>query len=307
MAKRPGESRVQVLQYLLLVFAFSSVYYYLILSSGSLGNGRGMYVLGLMWCPALAAMSTLRLNGRSLSDLGWKWGQTKYQVQSWYIPLLYAAIAYGIVWSLGLGKFGNQQYLQSMAQAMHLHGPQWISSVVGIVLIGSVGLIRSVASALGEEIGWRGFLVPELSKTFSFTTTALISGIVWSVWHYPILIFGDYNAGTPTWYGLMCFTVMVIADSVIFAWMRLKSGSLWTGAILHASHNLYIQGIFTPITQDSGKTRWYIDEFGIVVPLVTVAFAVYFWSRRRELTTAVAAPDEQQTAAAPVPALSARN
>ena len=137
---------------------------------------------------------------------------------------------------------------------MHLGGSPWISIAVGIFLTGTYGLIRSVSSALGEEIGWRGFLVPELSKATSFTLTSLISGIVWSLWHYPILIYGDYNAGTPTWYGLTCFTVMVVSGSFIFAWLRLKSGSLWTGAILHASHNLYIQAIFTPLTRITGKT-----------------------------------------------------
>jgi membrane protease YdiL (CAAX protease family) len=280
---QPARSRVQVLTYLIIVFAFSSFFYFLILHSGSLGNGRGMYVLGLMWCPALASMLTLRLNGRSIADLGWKWGETKYQIRSWYIPLLYASIAYAIVWIFHLGAFGNPDFYNSLAKSMHLGGPPWISIVLGIVLIGTYGLIRSISSALGEEIGWRGFLVPELAKTTSFTTTSLVSGIVWSLWHYSILIYGDYNAGTPTWYGLTCFTVMVIAMSFVFAWMRLKSGSLWTGAILHGSHNLYIQGIFTPITRNTGKTAWFIDEFGCVLPLVAIAFAIYFWSKRREL------------------------
>lgn len=280
---QPRSSRVQVLIYLVLVFAFSSVFYFLILHSGSLGNGRGLYVLGLMWCPALAGMLTLRLNGRSISELGWKWGQTKYQVQSWFIPLLYASIAYVIVWIAGFGAFGNPEYLDALTKQMHLGGSPWISIAVGIFLTGTYGLTRSVSSALGEEIGWRGFLVPELFKSMSFTTTSLVSGIVWSLWHYPVLIYGDYNAGTPTWYGLTCFTVMVVSGSFVFAWMRLKSGSLWTGAILHASHNLYIQAIFTPLTRNTGKTAWYIDEFGCVLPLVVIVFAVYFWSKRREL------------------------
>jgi uncharacterized protein len=280
---QPARSRVQVLTYLVIVFAFSSVFYFLILHSGSLGNGRGLYVLGLMWCPALAGMLTLRLNGRSISDLGWKWGETKYQVRSWYIPILYASIAYAIVWIFHFGAFGNPEYYDSLTKTMHLGGSPWISIVMGIVLTGTYGMIRSVSSALGEEIGWRGFLVPELRKTTSFTATSLISGIVWSLWHYPILIYGDYNAGTPTWYGLTCFTVMVISISFVFAWMRLKSGSLWTGAILHGSHNLYIQGIFTPLTRNTGKTAWFIDEFGCILPLVAIAFAIYFWSKRREL------------------------
>ena len=280
---QPARSRMQVITYLLLVFAFSSFFYFLILHSGGMGYGRGMYVLGLMWCPALAGMLTLRINGRSISELGWKWGETKYQVLSWFIPLFYAAIAYSIVWIFRFGGFGNPEFTQSLTAMMHLGGPAWISVLLGIVLIGTYGLVRSISSALGEEIGWRGFLVPELARTTSYTSTALITGIVWSVWHYPILIYGGYNAGTPTWYGLTCFTVMVIALSFIFAWMRLKSGSLWTGAILHASHNLYIQALFTPATRNTGKTAWYIDEFGAIVPLVAVVFAIYFWRKRREL------------------------
>jgi membrane protease YdiL (CAAX protease family) len=274
---------MQVLMYLALVLAFSSFFYFLILHSGSLGNGRGMYVLGLMWCPALAGMLTLRLNGRSIAELGWKWGETKYQIQSWLIPLLYASIAYVIVWVGRFGAFGNREYLDALVKQMHLGGPAWISIALGIFLTGTYGLVRNVSSALGEEIGWRGFLVPELFKTTSFTLTSFASGIVWSLWHYPVLIYGDYNAGTPTWYGLTCFTVMVVSSSFIFAWMRLKSGSLWTGAILHASHNLYIQAILTPLTRNTGKTAWYIDEFGCVLPLVLVVVAVYFWSKRREL------------------------
>jgi len=283
---QPARSRVQVLTYLVIVFVFSSFFYFLIIHSGSLGYGRGMYVFGLMWCPALAGMLTLRLNGRSISELGWKWGETKYQFRSWYIPILYASIAYAIIWIFHFGAFGNPGYFDSLTKSMHLGGPPWISIVLGIALIGTFGMVRSVSSALGEEIGWRGFLVPELSKTTSFTATSLISGIVWSLWHYPILIFADYNAGTPTWYGLTCFTVLVISMSFVFAWMRLKSGSLWTGAILHASHNLYIQGIFTPVTLDTGKTKWFIDEFGCVLPLVAIGFAIYFWTKRRELPAA---------------------
>jgi len=235
----------------------------------------------LIWCPALAAFATLRLNRRSFSELGWKWGN--YQSQSWLIPLVYTAIAYVIVWTTGLGGFGNPDFVKAASDTTGLHGSSWISVPVYLFLVCVYGLIGSLASALGEEIGWRGFLVPELARNFSFTTTALISGIVWSLWHYPLLIWGDYNGGTATWYGLTCFTVMVIGISFVFAWMRLKSGSLWTGAMLHASHNLFVQAIFTPLTRNTGKTSWFIDEFGAVLPLVIIGFAIYYWRRRREL------------------------
>jgi CAAX protease family protein len=269
--------------YLLLVFAFSSVFYFLVLRGHSLGAGAGLYVFGIMWCPALAGITTLKLNGRNLNELGWKWPERKYAIQSWLIPLLYATIAYAIVWGARLGGFPNHEFMDALAQRMGLRASPIASTMLYILLAGSFGLVKSLASALGEEIGWRGFLVPELFKNIGFTGTALISGVVWACWHYPLLIWSDYNSGTPTWYGLTCFTVMVLSISFVFAWMRLKSGSLWTGALLHASHNLYIQGIFTPLTRDTGKTAWFIDEFGAVLPLITLCFAIYFWRRRNEL------------------------
>ena len=278
-----GKSRRQIAIYLLLVFAFSSVFYFLILRAHSLGAGGGLFVFGIMWCPALAGITTLKLGDRDLRELGWKWPQSPYAVQSWLIPLLYATIAYGIVWGARLGGFPNHEFMDLLAQRTGLRVSPVAATAVYVLLAGSFGLAKGLASALGEEIGWRGFLVPELSKNVGFTGTAMISGAVWACWHYPLLIWGDYNSGTPTWYGLSCFTVLVLSISFVFAWMRLKSGSLWTGALLHASHNLYIQGIFTPLTRDTGKTAWFIDEFGAVLPIVAIGFAIYFLRKRRQL------------------------
>ena len=101
------------------------------------------------------------------------------------------------------------------------------------------------------------------------------------MWHYPILIFADYNAGTPTWYSLTCFSVMVIGLGFVFAWMRLKSGSLWTGVVLHASHNLFIQAFFDPITTDTGKTKYITSEFGAALAVTVLVVAAYFLDASR--------------------------
>jgi len=107
--------------------------------------------------------------------------------------------------------------------------------------------------------------------------------LIWALYHYPLLLFSDYNSGGPKWLALVCFTVMVVSSCFIFTWMRLKSGSLWTGAILHASHNLFIRVIFTPLTTDTGNTSFYIDEFGIGLPIATVIVAYICWRKRKEL------------------------
>jgi membrane protease YdiL (CAAX protease family) len=276
-------SRQQVLTYVLLVFVFNVPFDYLIIRAHSVRGGGDLYVWGIMWCPALAAIAVLKLNGRKVSELGWSWGKSKYQLLAWLIPLSYTSIAYMIVWASGLGAVPNPEFVQRVTSQMGPDMGRSLAMLLYILLTGSFGLVISISAALGEEIGWRGFMVPELAKTTSFTVTAAVSGMVWAVGHYPSLLFADYNGGTPAWFGIPCFTAMVVASSFILAWFRLKSGSLWTGAIMHASHNLYIQMIFTPLTRNTGKTNWFIDEFGVVIPLVVIAVAVYFWRRRAEL------------------------
>lgn len=270
--------------YLLLVLLFSSVFYALVIWSGHLGSGFGFFVISLMWCPALAAIVSCRLLGRRVRSLAWRWPQGKYIAFAYFVPLLYAAITYGAVWTARLGGW-NSQFAAVVSQRFGLRGaPSWATLTLYIVLAATVGIVSSVTTALGEEIGWRGFLVPELAKQMSYTKVSLLSGVIWAAWHSPVLLFADYNSGTNRWYALSCFTVMVVSISFIFAWARLKSGSLWPAALLHASHNLFVQRVFDPLMRDTGRTLWYTTEFGIGLAITSVAFAIYFWTRRGELT-----------------------
>ena len=270
--------------FLSLTLALSSIYYFLIIYSGTLSSGWGQFTMGLMWCPGISALITMKILKRNISDLGWKWGKTKYQLWSYLIPLLYSLIAYLIIWVFGWGGFYDKEFVVRLTDSFGF-GAVGSGFVIAcyFILFGIFGTIRSASSALGEEIGWRGFLVPELYKTQGFTKTSLISGFIWGAWHLPILLFADYNSGTPSWYAMSCFMILIISMSFIYTWFRIKSGSLWTAVLLHASHNLFIQRIFTPLTEDTGNTAYYIDEFGIVLPIVGIGFAIYYWSKRKEL------------------------
>ena len=125
--------------------------------------------------------------------------------------------------------------------------------------------------------------MPELARVTTFTRTALIAGAAWAAYHYPLILFANYNSSTPTWFALIVFTWMVVASSFVYAWLRLKSGSVWTGVILHASHNLFIQEIFDPLTTDTGFTKYVTTEFGVGLALGYTVLAIYFWRRRGEL------------------------
>ncbi len=98
------------------------------------------------------------------------------------MPLAYATVAYGGVWALRLGGW-NQDLPALVTQRFGLPGlPVWAVFCLWLLLTATTGLIRGLSTALGEEIGWRGFLVPELAKMMSFTKVSVLSGIIWTAW-----------------------------------------------------------------------------------------------------------------------------
>jgi uncharacterized protein len=73
--------------------------------------------VALMWCPAMAALLTCKLTGREIGRLGWQWGDSRYQLFSYFVPLAYAAVAYTVVWLTGLGRFYDPSFVNQITQA----------------------------------------------------------------------------------------------------------------------------------------------------------------------------------------------
>lgn len=219
-------SKSAIFLYLRLTLAFSVVVWILIIWSGHVFMAFGLIVPVAMWCPALATLLSCRILHRPLRSLAWSWPSNGFVAAAYFVPLAYCSLAYGAVWALRLGAW-NSEFVSFVAQAFGLHGlPEWGSLGLYIIFMATGGFILNVATALGEEIGWRGFLVPELAKQMSFTKVSLLSGIIWTFWHVPLLLFADYNAGTNLWYSLGCLMISVVSLSFILTWLRLKSNSL---------------------------------------------------------------------------------
>jgi len=235
-------------------------------------------VLLLMWCPG-----TL-LFRKPFGGLGWRWGGWKNFALGYLIPLAYALIAYLLIWGFGLGHFPEMKAVAEFAAKLHMHGKSTAVEVTAIALaVGAAGALAGMVGATGEEIGWRGFLVPTLRARYGFVKTSLLSGTIWALWHWPLILNGSYRGAAPVWFSIGCFTVMVVAMSFVMAWLRLRSSSVWPCAMLHASHNAWIQGFFTPLTVETPQTKWWIDEFGATLAFVTVIWAaVLVWRVRRK-------------------------
>ena len=265
MERPSNRLKAELATFLVLTFGLSSIFYVLFAHAKTLSAGGGLYVGMLMWCPGVSALVTRLIFQHNVRGEGWAWGHTRYELIGYLLPIAYATAAYGAVWLFDFGR----------ADLSRFH--------TNALLFITLGLATNLAFALGEELGWRGFLVPKLAEGTTFTRTALISGIIWSSWHVPLIVFADYNGGTPTLYSIACFAVMVIGISFPMAWLRLRSGSLWPAALLHASHNLFIQGFFDVVTVDTGITKYLLSEFGAVLAVAAAIAGFVFWQRRGQL------------------------
>jgi membrane protease YdiL (CAAX protease family) len=281
-----GRIQRKVITFLILTFALSSVFYFLMASAGSTKAAGGLYELALMWCPGVAALVTQFSFQRNLRGLGWGLPQRRFLALPYFLPVLYGLVTYVVVWLTGLGGFSPQQLAATIGAQINYHSTSPVLfTIIYVLIAATVLMIPGILSALGEEIGWRGLLVPELARTTTFTRTALLSGVIWVVWHLPLILFSNYNSGAPAWFAVTCFAVMTLAFSFAFAWLRLKSGSVWVAVLLHASHNVWIKNVFTPLTSNTGITAYVIDEFGIALAITLVLIGLYFWRRQGELSS----------------------
>jgi membrane protease YdiL (CAAX protease family) len=259
-------ARNSVIFFLVLTFALSSIFYIWSFSGAPLGQVAPL----LMWMPGVAAIVTQLMFYGTLGGLGWRPGSWRYLALAILIPILYCLVIYVPVWLAGVGLFDGR----------------YLGKVLPFL---PIAMVQSLVTALGEEIGWRGFLAPTLYRTRGFLWAGIGTGLIWALWHVPLIVVGGYDAGTPVWYATACFLIAVTGMSVTLAWLRLRSNSLWTAVLFHGVHNVAIQGISDGSTSDTGATRWITTEFGFGLASVSVLIAIYFWSRRVELTSEASA------------------
>lgn len=269
-----------------------------IVRAGDINAGNGLYMLATMWSPGVAAILTRLITQRSLRGMGWIPRTPGTLALAYALPIAYALPVYLLAWGTGLGEFDPARW--SFEPGM--------SPATGLLMVATIGAVMGLVSATGEEIGWRGLLVPELGKLTSFRNTATISGIVWTAFHLPGLLGADYRGeGTPLAYSLLCFAVMIVSLSVIMAWITLKSRSFWPAAVLHSTHNLFVQGVFDAATIETASTNWLTGEFGAGLA-VTVAVAAWLLLRfgGKPQTWPTIADEAGGTIARPPQALSER-
>ena len=233
----------------------------------------GYLMILLMWTPALCAIIadivSMREKKEKFSlkklfmDLGLNGCRPVYILLGFIIPLIYLLIPYMIYWTMHPDDFAYYGVPINLI----------LSDCLPVLFIGT---LANLLTATGEEIGWRGFMVPSFLERIGLKKTLLFTGVFWSCWHLPLLIFGGYMAETALLYRIPAFILCILPIGIIAGLLAYKSKSMWPAAFLHATHNNFDQSILGVITRGDDM-MYYVSETGIftIICAWIIAIAMY--------------------------------
>lgn len=237
-----------LLIYFGVTFALSwGMFFAFILSGREFMDSSGNYTrisdilctLGML-CPAAGAIITRyitkeghKLSGENSLMLGIDLKNKKYlfYLAAVLLPWFYTELGCLLKIILNPGCF-DSHYFREVASDERL---AYIFPLMGIVS----GVFFSIC-ALGEELGWRGYMMPQMIKLFGTPKAIIIGGIIWGVWHWPLTYMG-HNFGTDykgyPFAGFAAMALLCIIEGAVLTFLTVKSGSVWPAAIMHAVGN----------------------------------------------------------------------
>jgi len=242
----------------------------------------GIYPILHMYTPTLAVLIMMLVVTRDgYAKAGWATlGLHRLGLRCWAFallgPLVVMSVIYGFVWSIGVGQFVLPDGFTLPRLASNL----------------STGIGISAALALGEEIGFRGYLLPRLMH-LGTARALLLSGLMHALWHFPLVLLTPIYPIVGRWLVVgPIFIVTLTAAGVFYGYLRLTSKSVWPATLAHGVINTSFEwfAMFT-ITASPLALEYLAGETGILTLLATVltaGFILYrLWQRRNNLAVHV--------------------
>jgi hypothetical protein len=247
------------LSYLVITFGITYAIELSLIVSGFRADGvpqilGQLVIAAVMWVPTLATLVTVRfVTHEPLRSLNMRFGPLRpYLIAALVVPAAYALI-YGLTWLLGLGHPDWQMaYFRSIVTAAGAESPAmpapatvWLSLFLVSSLVAP--FVNSIFG-LGEEIGWRGFLLPRLLPLGKWRAYVLL-GIIWGLWHAPLILVGFNYPGYPI-LGIIAMSGMTTALSVYINEVTLRHRSTVLAGWLHGLFNSQGYGIWRLLFPD---------------------------------------------------------
>ncbi|MFG1924681.1 type II CAAX prenyl endopeptidase Rce1 family protein [Cryptosporangium sp. NPDC048952] len=277
LAPARGRARRDVGMFLAVVVVVVAVLSTVLIRSGRPVDDQPLLVVLLTCTPALVSI-VLRMAGRQgFGDVSFRLNLRKawrWYLIVWLIPIAVGALAYGIGWSTGLAPMRDDSGAGRV--------------LVLVAVNATVAVPLNAVLATGEEIGWRGYLLPRMVQA-GIRGPVVATSIVWWLFHVPLILAGLYASGPSAPFAALVFGGSVLALGAVAGWSRLDTGSVWPAVLLHATWNAVIQGAFDVATAGEGPRAahdvW-VGESGLFVAGAALLVTAVVWWWRAPARTA---------------------
>ena len=172
-------------------------------------NNAVLYQLALivtMFCPLLAVLLVQKAFLRQPTGIGWKvQGKRRFWLAAWFGPAvltLLGAVLYFAVFPSRLdfsgswlvAAYGGEMDAQTLRSQLGVSTLGYLlqNGLFAVLLAPAINMFP----ALGEEVGWRGYMMPRLKEQFGLLNGRLLGGVVWGIWHWPLMLLVGYEYGT---------------------------------------------------------------------------------------------------------------
>ncbi len=255
------------LRWVFIIAWIMQVAIWMLYQNGGASAGKLLMAV-MMFVPLVAVLRS----GEKLKGMGWKpkfKGNVGTLLFAWFAPTVLTAIGaaiYFLIFSKHLDLTGQYIFASAGdagAAAMKELENQGIS-YFQYILITSVTAslyapLINMIPAVGEEVGWRGYMQPVLNEKFGRAKGIIIGGIIWGMWHWPVIGFIGYEYGSSYFgfpvTGMLVFCAFTIALGILCNAVYEKSGCIWFPAILHGSINAAATIPIALCVPDSGTYR----------------------------------------------------
>lgn len=236
-----------------ITFLFTWSLCFGLMAVGGLSNPIApILLITCMMIPATSILITTIVTKGSFKDIWLKArfkGNLKYYTLAWFSPailIIFGAIIYYLIFPSHFDSNMNLMIESLKSQLTQTGQPVPADSQIRSILISQlfsallIAPVVNIITCLGEEVGWRGFLLPNLLNKFTPVKSVLITGIIWGIWHAPMIAMG-YNYGlsyplAPLG-GIIAMIIFCIFVGSLFSYITLKTKSCIPAGIAHGMLN----------------------------------------------------------------------
>lgn len=253
---------------------------------------------GCMFTPALASLLCRLVTREGFSDMKLRphlKGHVRVYLIAWFGPTVLIALGAALWFLLNPSAFDLS--MSTLAAGLGREPEALRPLIYSQILLGAAaGPAINFIPTLGEELGWRGYLLPRLRRLLSPRLALLVTGVIWGLWHAPMIALGhNYGtgyAGAP-WGGILMMVLFCVGVGALMGYVSVRADSALPAALAHAGLNaLAGSGAFFAV---AGTTNPFVgpSPTGFVGGAAFfVTAAVLFWKAPRWM------PDLRETGAA---------